>query len=65
MAEPEVREAKPDTTAFDAFWAALTESKQTAFEEEAVTSAPSFLQKQYFDGKEARGTLWRVSTRPY
>lgn len=59
--DPEVREEKPDTTAFDTFWAALSENNQDAFEQEAVSSAPSFLQKQYFDGKEARGTLWRVT----
>lgn len=54
-------EPKRDTSVFDAFWSAMSEAKQAAFEEEAVASAPVFLQKQYHDGKDARGTLWRVT----
>lgn len=53
--------AQADTSAFDSFWAALTEAKREAFEEEAVSAAPQFLQKQYHDGKSGKGTLWRVT----
>lgn len=46
---------------FDAFWSTLSEADQEVFERDAVAAAPIFLQKQYHDGSELRGTLWRVA----
>jgi len=51
----------PAAVAFEAFWGGLSESDRATFEAEAVAAAPSFLQKQYQDGKAAQGTLWRVT----
>ena len=52
---------QPDTSAFDAYWASLSDERQVAFEAEAVATAPAFLQKQYQEGSGSRGTLWRIT----
>jgi hypothetical protein len=51
----------PDTSVFDTFWASMTVAQQAEFEATAVAAAPVFLQKQYREGQEVRGTLWRIT----
>lgn len=51
----------PAAVAFEAFWGGLSESERDDFEAAAVAAAPAFLQKQYHDGKAAKGSLWRVT----
>lgn len=51
----------PDNSAFDTFWESLTVAQQAEFEAAAVAAAPAFLQKQYREGQEVRGTLWRIT----
>jgi hypothetical protein len=53
--------ATPASTAFEKMWAGLSADERHAFEAEAVACAPAFLQRQYHEGKEAHGTLWRVT----
>ncbi len=50
-----------DAAAFEAFWSALTPLEQAAYEARAVEAAPAFLQKQYHEGRESGGSLWRVT----
>ncbi len=54
-------ESRQDTSEFDAYWASLSDHQRIEFEAEAVSTAPAFLQKQYHEGLEVRGTLWRVT----
>lgn len=51
----------PALAAFEAMWSRLSHSEREAFEAEAVSGAPLFLQRQYREGKGSRGTLWRVT----
>ncbi len=57
----EAEPAKPEVAAFEAFWGALSAGEREAYEAAAVAAAPAFLQKQYFEGQAAPGTLWRVA----
>lgn len=58
-AETEV--ASPAAAAFEEFWNGLTEEAREAFESEALAHSPLFLRRQYHEGKESQGTLWRVT----
>jgi len=59
---PETDErSSPAIEAFEKSWAGLAADERDAFESEAVSAAPQFLQRQYHDGKAAQGTLWRVT----
>lgn len=60
-ARPEPEVASPAAVAFGEFWNGLTAEEREGFESGAVSDAPLFLQRQYHEGKEARGTLWRVT----
>ncbi|GIW88226.1 MAG: hypothetical protein KatS3mg108_2550 [Isosphaeraceae bacterium] len=53
--------SSPVTVAFERMWAELSTGEREAFEAEAVAAAPQFLQRQYHDGSESQGTLWRVT----
>jgi len=53
--------ASPAAEAFERMWADLSAAGRDAFEAEAVNGSPLFLQRQYHDGREAQGTLWRVT----
>lgn len=44
-----------------AFLARLSDAEQSEFEVQAVALAPAFLRKQYTDGAEQKGTLWRFA----
>lgn len=59
--EHPVKEPDAAAVAFERFWSALSEADRTTFEEAAVSAAPAFFQKQYHDGREAQGTLWRAA----
>lgn len=52
---------RPEVVAFAAHWAQLTEAQRVEYEAEAVAAAPAFLRNQYAAGKDAPGTLWRVT----
>jgi hypothetical protein len=51
----------PSAAAFEAMWAGLASEEREAFEAAAVSEAPLFLQRQYHEGKDSQGTLWRVT----
>lgn len=54
-------ETKPEVIEFEAFWNSLDKDAQEAFEGEAFAAAPAFLQKQYLEGSDSKGSLWRVT----
>lgn len=53
--------ANPMMQAFEAFWDAIDPRAREVFEAEAVASAPVFLQRQYNERIESKGSLWRVT----
>jgi hypothetical protein len=56
-----VEAVAPDVAAFEEYWKTLSADAQAAFESAAVAAAPTFLRRQYQDGVESRGSLWRVA----
>jgi len=50
-----------ERSAFEAFWDSIDESVREAFEAEAVTATSAFLKKQYLEGRETLGPLWRAT----
>ncbi|MFO0796128.1 MAG: replication initiator protein A [Gemmataceae bacterium] len=61
--EPAPAAADAATAAFDAFWSTLTDGDRSSFESAAVSLAATFLQRQYHDGTESQGSLWRAARR--
>ncbi|QDV33721.1 replication initiator protein A [Tautonia plasticadhaerens] len=59
--DPPEESLKPEAVAFEAFWAALDEGARRDFEAAAVAAAPAFLQKQFHEGSDAKGSLWKVT----
>jgi len=60
-APEEAQVASPLAEAFEAMWTELSSEERSAFEADALAGSPVFLQRQYHEGKESQGTLWRVT----
>ncbi|MBI1213742.1 MAG: replication initiator protein A [Alphaproteobacteria bacterium] len=56
-------EKLPEVEAFDRYWESLDEAARDSFEREAFAAAPMFLQKQYLEGVDLKGSLWKVTRR--